>query len=306
MASEQALGRQGVHEISALRLYLRALGRDWLTLIAVLFLLALFICMVAAPLLAPHDPLMQNLSGRRLPPFSTAMRRGQEMYHLLGTDELGRDILSRLMHGARVSMAVALTGVLASGLIGVVLGLVSGYYGGWLDDILMRTVDAFMALPSLLLALFLLALLGGGFLNLVLIFAILKWTVYARLTRSLTITYRDSEMVTAARAIGATDRRILFRHILPNLFAPLLVLATLEMAALIIAEASLSFLGLGIQPPQPTWGGMISRGRGYLSDAWWIVALPGFAILLTTLSLNILANWLRNVTDPVQSWRWLT
>jgi peptide/nickel transport system permease protein len=286
--------------------YARALARDWITLLAVLYLALLLALALGAELLAPYDPLAQNLLGRRLPPFSEASSRAGPLFHLLGTDELGRDMLSRLIHGARVSVAVALAGVTVSGSLGVLLGLLAGYHGGRIDDVIMRLVDGFMALPSLLIALFFMFLLGGGFLNLIIIFALVRWTVYARLTRAMVMGLRESAFVLAARAVGASDRRIIRRHLLPNLAAPLLVLATLEMAVLIIAEASLSFLGLGIQPPYPSWGLIISRGRGYLREAWWIVALPGLAIFLTTLSLNLVAGWLRNVTDPQQRWRWLT
>lgn len=284
---------------------LRALFADWLTLAAVAFIVVLLVSAIFADVLAPYDPLQQNLFARRVPPFGTASVRGVAQWHLLGTDQLGRDILSRLMYGARVSLAVGILGALVSGIIGVVLGLLAGYFRGRTETIIMRAVDGFMAIPSLLTALFVLFLFGGGFLNLILVFALVRWMVYARITRSLTIQHRESAFVDAARAVGASDGRVIFVHLLPNLMSPLIVMFTLEVAILIIAEASLSFLGFGIQPPSPSWGGMIARGREYIRDAWWLVALPGLAIFLTTLSFNLLASWLRTITDPSQRWRWM-
>ena len=169
----------------------------------------------------------------------------------------------------------------------------------------MRTVDGFMAVPSLLIALFVLFVLGGGLLNMILILAFVRWVVFTRLVRGITLSLKESSFIEAARAIGASDTRIIFKHILPNLISPLLVLATLEVALLILAEAGLSFLGLGLEPPQPSWGLMIARGREYIREAPWMIILPGLSIFLTTLSLNLLANWLRTITDPVQRWRWL-
>lgn len=287
--------------------YLRALVRDPIVLFSVLFLLALLICALFAPWIAPHDPMQQNiLGGQRQPPWTQISVRGEEKFFILGTDELGRDVFSRLIFGARVSVAVAVVGVIFSGALGVTLGLLAGFYGGRTDDLVMRAVDGFMAIPSLLIALFVLFIFGGGLVNLVLVFALVRWMVYARMTRGLVMNLRETPMIDSARAVGASDRRIIFRHILPNIASPLLVLFTLELALLILAEAALSFLGFGIQPPEASWGRMISVGRGYIREAWWLVTLPGLAIFLTTLSLNLLANWLRTVTDPVQRWRWLT
>lgn len=286
---------------------IRALIKDWLVLAAVFFLLLLFISAIFAEFLAPYDPLIPNILSSRLPPLSTAKGiSGIEQIHVLGTDALGRDMLTRLMYGARASIFVALVSVLISGTLGTCLGLLAGYYGGLIETVIMRAVDAFMAVPSLLIALFILFLIGGGLVNMVLIFALLRWVVYARLARGITLSLKESSFVEAARAIGATNNRIIFRHILPNMISPLLVLATLEIALLILAEAGLSFLGFGLLPPEPSWGLMIARGREYMREAWWMITLPGLAIFLTTLSLNLLANWLRNVTDPVQRWRWLT
>jgi peptide/nickel transport system permease protein len=214
-------------------------------------------------------------------------------------------MLSRLIYGARASIFVALVSVVVSGVLGTALGLLAGYYGGTIETIIMRAVDAFMAVPSLLIALFVLFIIGGGLVNMVLIFALVRWVVYARLARSITLSLRETSFVEAARAIGASNSRIMLRHILPNMVSPLLVLATLEVALLVLAEAGLSFLGFGLLPPEPSWGLMISRGREYMRDAWWMITLPGLAIFLTTLSLNLVANWFRAIMDPVQRWRWL-
>ena len=283
-----------------------ALFRDLLVLTAVIYLFVLFFCAVFANFVAPYDPLIPNIFANRLPPFSvTAGLDGTEQFHLLGTDALGRDVLSRLMYGARASLFVAAVSVLISGTLGTLLGLLAGYYGGRVETIVMRAVDAFMAVPSLLIALFVLFIIGGGLVNMVIIFALVRWVVYARLARGITLSLRESSFVEAARAIGASNARIMFRHILPNMMSPILVLATLEVALLVLAEAGLSFLGFGLLPPEPSWGLMIARGREYMREAWWMITFPGLAIFLTTLSLNLVANWLRTIMDPVQRWRWL-
>lgn len=288
----------------AFRRYGRALVRDPVTLAAVLILIVLFASAFAADLVAPYDPVKQQLAMRNQPPMTPARVEGG-FPHLLGTDELGRDLLSRLIYGGRVSIAVGLVGAVAAALIGITLGLLAGYYRGRVDDLVMRTVDVMAALPTLLIALFFLFILGGGFWNLVLVLALVRWRIFARVTRGMMLSLREQAFVQAARAIGARDRRIIVRHILPNMLSPLLVLFTLEVAVLILAEAALSFLGFGIQPPDSSWGLMIARGREYLRSAWWLVTLPGLAIFCTTLSLNLVAAWVRAVTDPVQRWRWL-
>ncbi len=284
--------------------YIAALARDPVPLLATVYLVLLVVSAVFADLVAPYDPIKQNLRGRLAPPFSADAGGG--FIHLLGTDELGRDMLSRVIFGARVSLSVGVLGAVVSGIIGVSLGLVAGYRRGFVEDAIMRLVDGMLALPSLLVALFILFLTGAGFFNLIIVFTLLRWMVYARMTRGLTLSYRELDFVKAARALGNRSVRVMFRHILPNTLSPLLVLATLEVAFLILSEASLSFLGFGIQPPNPSWGLMIANGREWLQQAWWLVTFPGLAILLTALSLNLLANWVRTVTDPVQRWRLLT
>ena len=305
MATEVATGDERQARITRADLA-RAILREPLVLLAVLFLALLAVVAVFASWIAPYDPLIPNIFAGRLPPFSEAKgMTGTMQFHLLGTDALGRDMLTRLMYGAQASVTVGVVAAAISGTIGTVLGLLAGYYGGRAETVIMRTVDGVMAVPSLLVALFVLFLIGGGLVNMVLIFVFVRWVVYARLARGISLSYRQSSFVEAARSIGATDGRIIFRHILPNMMSPLLVLATLEVALLILAEAGLSFLGFGLQPPEPSWGLMVARGREYLREAWWMITFPGLAVFLTTLSLNLLANWLRTITDPVQRWRWL-
>jgi peptide/nickel transport system permease protein len=287
-----------------MKILAKALLREPLTLSAALFLVVLLASAMAAEWVAPYDPTRQQIVMRNQPPLTGG--RGDAFIHLLGTDELGRDVLSRLIHGGRVSIAVGIVGAGSAGLLGVLCGLLAGYYRGRVDDIVMRAVDVMAALPTLLIALFFLFVLGGGFWNVVIVLAVVRWRIFARMARGMTLSLREQPFVQSARAIGASDARIIGRHILPNMASPLLVLFTLEVAVLILAEAALSFLGFGIQPPDSSWGLMIARGREYLGSAWWLVTLPGLAIFCTTLSLNLVASWMRAVTDPVQRWRWLT
>jgi peptide/nickel transport system permease protein len=244
--------------------------------------------------LAPFDPYLIDMSLRNLPP-GTPAETGIGVY-LLGTDPLGRDVLSRIMLGSQVSMSVGIASVIISGSLGTTLGLLAGYYRGWVDTLVMRLVDVQMSVPSLLIALLVLYILGPSFFNVVLVLAITRWMVYARVARGLVLSLRETLFVEAARSLGASDGRIIWKHLMPNISAPLLVLATLELAVMLLTEASLSFLGLGIQPPDSSWGLMLSEGRTYLTSAWWLVAVPGFAILLTTLSVNIIATWMRQKT----------
>lgn len=279
------------------RIYLQALARDPFALAAAIFMVVLILAAVFAPWVAPYDPERGGLMLRNKPPLTPSADGG--IPYLLGTDPLGRDELTRLIYGARVSLAVGFLSVLVSGTIGVTLGLIAGYYRGGIDDLIMRIVDLQMGFPSLLMALLVLYVLGGGVWKVILVLAVTRWMVYARVTRSFVLSQRESVFVEAAKATGCTDRRIMFRHIIPNLTSPLLVLATLEVATAILTEASLSFLGLGIQPPQSSWGLMLAEGRSYVTTAWWLVTFPGLAILFTALSLNLLAGWGRAITDPV-------
>lgn len=248
-----------------------------------------------APLLAPHDPTRQDLRNATSPPI---MMRGWDRHHLLGTDQLGRDLLSRLLFGGRVSLGIAVLSVALSGGVGVVLGLLSGYYGGVLEASVMRIVDIQLAFPPILLAVSIVSVSGRGLSKIIMVLAITGWVVYVRVVRGVVLQIRNTEYVIGARAVGASDSRIIFRHILPNAAGPIIVVATFAVPQMIIYEASLSFLGLGVQPPTPTWGGMLSDSREYLVGAWWMAMLPGLAITIVVLCLNLVGDWLRDVLDP--------
>jgi peptide/nickel transport system permease protein len=295
LEAKQGRQRQGA------RVYVRALAADPVALSAAVFLTVIVTSALLADFVAPYAPDVGGLMLRNRPPMTIDPAGG--VPHILGTDALGRDVLSRLIYGARVSLSVGLLSVLISGTVGVLLGLVAGYFGGLIDDLIMRTVDLQMGFPSLLTALIVLYVLGASIWNVILVLAITRWMIYARITRGLTLTARANVYVEAAQASGCDNARILFIHILPNLISPIIVLGTLEVAAIILAEASLSFLGLGIQPPDSSWGLMLAEGRNYITVAWWLVTFPGLAILLTTLALNLLAAWVRVAADPVTRWR---
>lgn len=282
---------------------IRALARDRLTLFA-LVVFSIIVAFAMFPgIISPYDPGVQSLVMRNQPPGTPHPEGG--FPHILGTDQLGRDVLSRLIYASRISILVGIAGVIVSGSIGITLGIVAGYFRGKTDDIIMRGVDVVMGFPDLLFALFILFILGSGFWNIVIVFAVIRWPVYARVARSLAMSLRESSFIDAAKTLGCTNRRILLSHMLPNLLSPMIVLATLEVARLILSEAALSFLGLGIQAPDTSWGLMLSGGRQYMRTAWWLAMLPGIMIALTALSVNLIATWMRSVTDPVQRWRWL-
>jgi peptide/nickel transport system permease protein len=250
---------------------------------------------VLAPTVAPHDPLDQDIARRLLPPSWLA---GGSPEHLLGTDQLGRDILSRMIWGSRVSLLIGLLSVLISLPVGVAAGLVSGYFRGRLDDFVMRVADVQLAFPFILLAITIAGVLGPSPRNIVLILAAGGWAVYARLTRGQVLGLREKEFVEAARALGLGHMPLMLRHILPNVVTPIIVVATFSVAQMILLESSLSFLGLGVQPPTPSWGGMLSDGRGYITVAWWLMTFPGAAIMLTVLGVNFVGDWLRDLLDP--------
>jgi peptide/nickel transport system permease protein len=273
------------------RRFVRALWRNKVAALAITFLAVLVVAALGSLIWSPFDPYATNVSMRNMPPMTPSGHGG--LPHLLGTDPLGRDLLVRLLQGARISLGVGLLSVLVSGTLGFLLGVLAGYFRGWTDDVIMRLVDLQMSVPSLLIALLVLYVLGPSLLNVVLVLAITRWMVYARVTRGLMLSLRGELFVEAAKSLGASHLRIIFRHMVPNLLAPVLVLATLEVAVMLLTEASLSFLGLGIQPPQSSWGLMLAQGREYLTSAWWLVTFPGVAILLTTLSVNLIATWLR-------------
>ena len=260
------------------------------------FLTVVVLVAVAAPLVSPYDPIRQSLRERLKGP-SLFPEPGRQQ-HLLGTDQLGRDVLSRIIHGSRISLTVGFAAVVIGGAIGGILGLVSGYAGGIVDEVIMLVVDAQLAFPFILLAIGIIAVLGPSFGNLVIIVGLSGWVTYARLVRAQVLTIKEREYVIAIRGLGGSTWRILANHIVPNTLAPFLVVTTLELARTILLESTLSFLGLGIQPPTPSWGGMLNEGRGYLDTAWWISAFPGLVLMLTALVVSRVGDWLRDVLDP--------
>lgn len=278
--------------VSALRAYI---GKNVIVWIALVILIAAVVCAVLAPWLAPYDPQAQQLGLRLRPPFwSDRAAPG----HLLGTDDLGRDMLSRVLYGSRVSMLVGVSATVLAGVTGVLIGLVAGYFGGRLDAVLMRLADIQLAFPSILFALALVAVLGSGVLYVVLVLGFTGWVSYARVVRGEVLRLRERDFVTAARAVGVSDATNIRRHILPNVMAPLATIGTLQVASMIIIESSLSYLGLGVPKSIPTWGGMLDDGQLFLATAWWVAVIPGVAITLVALSINILGDVLRDVADP--------
>lgn len=258
--------------------------------LAALALGAALIAAVFAEGVAPYAANDQDITRRLEPPGA----RG----HLLGTDEVGRDVLSRLIHGARISLLVGVVAVVLSCPVGVLVGIVAGYAGRRIDDVLMRITEIQLAIPTILLAIAVVAVLGPGIRNVILTLSVTGWTLYARLTRGETLVVKSRDFVQAARATGAGDARIVVRHVLPNVLSPVIVVAVFAVANMIILEATLSFLGLGVEPSVVTWGRMLNGGRLYLSTAWWITALPGLAIFITVLAVNLLGDYLRDWLDP--------
>lgn len=258
-----------------------------LGLIGLVVVLAIF-----APLVAPHDPNAQDVTRRLIPPFTSGSS------FILGTDHVGRDVLSRIIFGTRVALVVGLAAVALSGAIGVTLGLVSGFYGGLIDDLIGWVGSVELAFPFILLAIAVVAILGPGLFNLIMVLSIVSWVVYARIVRAEVLVQREQEYVQAARVLGAGDVRLIARHILPNVLTPVIVIATFEVARMIISEASLSFLSLGVEPSIPSWGSMLADGRQYLATAWWIATFPGLGIMLTVLAINLVGDWLRDALDP--------
>jgi len=266
------------------------------TLGAVIFVLFLVVALLA-PVLAPHDPGKQNLERRLAPPIGLGLENASLEYPL-GNDNLGRDILSRLLVGSRVSLVVGVSTILLAGSFGSLIGAVAGYYRGRLGNTVMRLVDIWMAFPSLLLAIAFGAALGPGLFNLVLALALTTWVVYCRVVRAEVLSIREREFVLAARTLGASDSRIILRHVFPNVLAPIMVISTLQMGVVIIAEASLNFLGVGVQSSVPTWGGMLSDGREFMRDAWWLATFPGIAISIVVWGVNLMGDGLRDALDP--------
>jgi peptide/nickel transport system permease protein len=264
-------------------------------LFGMLVVLVVVLAAVFAPLISPFDPLAQDIAQRLKAP---GWQDAQGRTHPLGTDHLGRDILARIIYGSRIALLVGLAAVLISGVLGLGIGLVAGYFGGKVDDALMRLADVQLAFPFILLAIAVIGVLGPSLRNIIIVIGVSSWVVYARVVRGEVLSIRAREFVHAAVALGSRDGRIIVRHVLPNALTPWLVVATLDMARVIVIESALSFLGLGVQPPTPTWGGMLADGRVYLSTAWWLATFPGLAILVTVLGINLFGDGLRDTLDP--------
>ncbi|MBP9951389.1 MAG: nickel transporter permease [Cypionkella sp.] len=277
--------RLGQSYLSWLRLRRNPLAMIGLTITVLLILMALF-----APYLAPHDPIAQELSRRLLPPGTPG--------NWLGTDDFGRDILSRIIFGSRITLYIVLLVILTAPVVGLIIGTVAGYFGGWADEILMRITDIFLAFPKLILALALVAVLGPGMENAVLAIALTSWPPYARVARAETLTVRNSDYIAAVRLQGAGAIRVIWGHVMPMCLPSVIIRVTLDMAGVILTAAGLGFLGLGVQPPLPEWGLMISAGRKFLFEQWWVATMPGLAIFIVSLGFNLLGDGLRDVLDP--------
>jgi len=273
----------------------RRLARRRTALFGLVVVALVFAAALGAPWLGPWDPIEQDITNRLKPPGSPDP---SGRVHVLGTDHLGRDLLARVIFGARPALLVGVAAVAISGVIGMVVGLVSGYFGGPTDDVFMRLADIQLAFPFILLAIAVIGVLGPSLPVIIVVIGVSSWVVYARVVRGAVLSLREREFVQAAQALGSRDGRILLRHILPNAFTPWLVVATLDMARVIVIESALSFLGLGVQPPTPTWGGMLADGRVYISTAWWLATFPGLAILVTVLGINLFGDGLRDTLDP--------
>jgi peptide/nickel transport system permease protein len=275
----------------------RSLWRAKWPVLALVLLFTIMFAAVFGPSVAPRDPNRQNIIARLKQPMQTD-RRGQNTFWM-GTDGLGRDVFSRLLYGARISLTVGFVAVLVGGTLGTFLGLLAGYFGGWVDALIMSVADIQLAFPFILLAIMFLLVLGPGVLNLILALGIGQWVTYARIARGQTISQREKEYVEAARALGQGHAGILVSGILPNILAPLIIIASFNVASVVLAEAALSFLGLGVPPTVPSWGGMLAESRDQLlAGRWWLAVFPGAAIMLTVLSFNVLGDWLRDFLDP--------
>ena len=265
--------------------------RNWLAFGGGLLVLAVFVVAIFAPLISPYDPSKIDIKNILVGPSS---------HHLFGTDDLGRDVLSRMIYGARVSLEVGFVAIGIATLIGILLGAVSGYYGGYIDSAIMRAVDIMLSIPTIFLILAVIAILEPSIINIMVVIGLTSWMEPARLVRAEFISIKEREFVTAARALGASDGRIIFKHILPNGLSPILVSATMGIGGAVLIESGLSFLGLGVQPPTPSWGNLLSSGKDNIEIAWWLSAFPGLAILITVLGYNLLGEGIRDALDPRQ------
>lgn len=301
MSEESALG--AVEEFQLTRVsertlktrMIRSLRQRPIRGIGLVILLLIILGAIFAPFITPQGPNETSFELRLRPPF---WMEESVAPHFLGTDALGRDIWTRIVYGARVSLAIGLLAMLVAGPIGVFLGLISGYRGKRTDTIIMRIADAQLAIPAILLAVTIIAVLGRSLLILIIVLGITKWVEYARVSRAEVLSLKESDFVLASTVVGAKSSRLVSRHIFPNVLTPIIVLASFSVAEMILAEAALSFLGLGVQPPTASWGSMISDGRDYLSNAWWVSTWPGIAILLTVLAINFVGDWLTEVLHP--------
>lgn len=269
-----------------------ALLRNPLAVLGILIISTLVLTAAFAPFIAPESPFGQDLGRRLLPPSAE---------HWMGTDELGRDIFSRVVYGARITLLIVALVAIISAPLGLVIGAISGYFGGWIDKILMGVTDVFLSMPKLILALAFVAALGPGIENAILAIAVTAWPAYARIARAETLTFRNSEFISAMKLVGASNARIITLHVLPLCTSSMIIRVTLDMAGIILTAAGLGFLGLGAQPPLPEWGAMISRGRTFILDQWWVATMPGFAIILVSLGFCFLGDGLRDVLDPKQA-----
>ena len=277
--------------------WLRVHGRrvPWLPIAGVLFIALLGVVAAAAPWLAPQDPIRQSLRGRLSPP---TLEGADGRSHVFGTDHLGRDVLSRVIYGSRVSLVIGFSAVVIGGLLGSALGILAGFAGSRVDGVIMTLADAQLAFPFILLAIGIIAVLGPSFPTLIVVIGLSGWVSYARILRSQVLVLRSREFVEAIHALGGSVWRVVLRHVLPNVMSSIVVVATLELARSIVLEATLSFLGLGIQPPTPSWGGMIQEGRDYLDSAWWISTFPGIVLMLTSIVVSRTGDGLRDLLDP--------
>ncbi|HEX9077068.1 MAG TPA: ABC transporter permease [Anaerolineae bacterium] len=260
-----------------------------------LIILVLIVVAILAPVIAPYDPTLGSLGDRLKPPV---WEKGGSSAHLLGTDLLGRDTLSRVIFGARTSLAVAVVAILVAGTLGSAVGILAGYLGGWLDTLLMRSADLAFSFPAILLAMVLAVVFGASFYNIIFVISLVLWAEYARMARAETLKVKEMDYVALAKVAGVSPLHIMLRHIFPNVASSLIVLATLQVGVVIIMESSLSFLGVGVPPPNPAWGSMIAEGRSYVVTAWWLSLVPGVAILITVLSFNLLGDTLTELLSP--------
>ncbi len=274
----------------------RSLIRHKVGLVGAIVLIIMGLLAIFPEFFSPYNPLDQDPRLGAMPPWFTNPATGK--FHILGTDAIGRDVLSRIVHGAQVSLTVGLSVVIIAGTIGVLIGLVSGFMGGWVDNVIMRIVDIFLAFPFIIIVFSLVAILRPSLFIVIFAISVRTWIVYARVVRGSVLSVKEQEFVTGAHAAGMGILRIMFVYVLPNVVAPAVVIGTLSVGRMIIIEASLSFLGLGVPPPTPTWGGILADGRAYIDTAWWICVFPGLAIMMTVLSTNLLGDWLRDFLDP--------